>query len=59
MSAVRSGYTDSRLLEIGDEIPQAGGDAPTTLLVHGIAAWTINSIDQDGILNCSPSRPSS
>jgi hypothetical protein len=52
MSAIRGGYTDSRSLKIGDEIPEIGGDAPTLLLLHGIAAWAIDSIDTDGLVHC-------
>ncbi len=55
MATVRGGYTDSRQLEIGDRIPQVGSDPPTLLLFHGIATWTIDSIDNDGLLCCHPS----
>jgi hypothetical protein len=54
LATVRGGYADSRQLEIGDGIPQAGSDPPTLLLYHGIAAWTIDSIDGDGLLCCLP-----
>lgn len=55
LATIRGGYADSRHLEIGDGIPQAGNDPPTLLLFHGIATWTINSIDDDGLLRCHPS----
>ena len=55
IATVRSGYTDSRQLEIGDGIPRAGRDPPTLLLFHCIAAWTIYNIDTDGLLHCLPS----
>jgi hypothetical protein len=56
LATIRGGYTDARHLEIGDAIPQAGNDAPTLLLFHGIATWTINSIDNDGFLCCHPTH---
>jgi hypothetical protein len=55
MATIRGGYTDSRRLEIGDAIPRAGTDPPRILLFHGIAAWTIDSINNDGLLCCLPS----
>jgi len=54
-ATIRGGYTDTRQLEIGDGIPQTGSDPPTLLLHHGIATWTIDSIDGDGLLCCLPS----
>jgi hypothetical protein len=51
---IRGGYTDARHLEIGDAIPQA--ENATLLLFHGIATWTINSIDNDGFLCCHPTH---
>ena len=55
LSTVRGGYTDPRQLEVGNGIPRAGCDPPTLLLFHGIATWTIDSIDDDGLLHCRPS----
>jgi hypothetical protein len=56
VAAIRGGYTDSRSLKIGDEIPEIGGGTPTLLLLHGVAAWTIDIIDTDGLVHCLP-RP--
>jgi hypothetical protein len=55
LAIVRGGYTDSRQLAIGDQIPEAATDPPMLLLFQGIAAWTIDSIDNDRLLHCLPS----
>ena len=54
-AVVRGGYTDSRQLRVGDQIPQVGSDPLMLLLFQGIAAWTIDSIENDGLLHCLPS----